>query len=169
MVMKKEIWLAVLIGSLFCTSIAFAQLSEFQKRMMKQMRKKMWGKVLVTNKMKQSGTLASATPNKAVRGKALFNNSLLGTNGKSCGSCHIEGQKPLDGRKVDNRTIASIQYHYEHSVGGEKVIEADKLDKLIAYFNSLASQQSGSTKFPTSKFSPGQATQTQQEMVDDEW
>lgn len=167
--MKKEIWLVVLIGSLFSSSIAVAQLSELQKRMMKQMRKKMWSQVLGNKTGTQSSTPTSATPNKAVRGKALFNDSLLGTNGKSCGSCHIEGKKPLDGRKVDNRTIASIQYHYEHSIAGEKVITADKLDKLIAYFNSLARKKSGSKMFPASKVSPNQAPQRQPEMEEDEW
>lgn len=167
--MKKEIWLVVLVGFLFCASAAFSQITNFQKQMREQMQKKMRGKVLSVGTGTQPSTPALATSMKAAQGKAIFNDSSLGTNGKSCGSCHVDGQKPLDGREVDNRMIVHAQYHYEHSIGGERVMAADKLDKLVAYFNSLASKKSGSMMFPTGNSSQGRVPNTQQEMEDDQW
>lgn len=182
--MKKEIWLAVLIGSLFSVSIAYAQLSDFQKQMMEQMQKKMMGggggggaaTGGVMPGTQQPTIPAATTPMEVTQGKAIFNDSSLGTNGKSCGSCHVEGKKPLDGRKTDNRLVAFVQYCYEHAIGGQKVIEADKLDKLISYFASLGSNKQGSTMFPARAPSQGgqipmqqQSPMMQGEQEEDAW
>ena len=114
------------------------------------MQKKMMGKGAGagTTGTQQPTIPAATTPMEVAQGKAIFNDSSLGTNGKSCGSCHVEGKKPLDGRKVDNRLVAFVQYCYEHAIGGQKVIAADKLDKLIAYLGSLGSKKPGATMFP---------------------
>jgi len=135
--MKKNILLVFLV-SLIGVSPAFAQVTDFQKKMMEEMQKKMMGKM-------GTATAPGAVPNaktptqvkEAQKGKKNFNDAALGTNGKSCGSCHIEGQKPLDGRNVDNRLIAFIQYCYEHAIDGQSVMDGVKLDQIVYYFKSL--------------------------------
>ncbi len=146
-VMKRKVWLGILVASLFGASTVFAQLSDFQKQMMEQMQKKMMGgggAGDATTGTQQPTIPVSTTPMVVTQGKAVFNDSSLGTNGKSCGSCHVEGKKPLDGREVDNRLVAFVQYCYEHAIGGQKVIDTDKLDKIIAYFDSFGSKSDAS-------------------------
>ncbi len=179
--MKKHIWLGILVASLFGVSAAFAQVTDFQKQMMEQMQKKMMGGGAGAGAgaagMQQPSTPASTTPMEVTQGKAIFNDSSLGTNGKSCGSCHVEGKKPLDGRKIDNRLVAFVQYCYEHAIGGQKVIETGKLDKLIAYFGSLGGEKPGGAMFQGNVPSQGGQVPMQQqspmmqqgEQEDDAW
>ena len=157
--MKKEVWIVALIAYVFGVSIAFAQTTDMQKQMMEQMQKKMMGGGMGAGGLQQPGTSAT----EATQGKGIFSDSSLGTNGKSCGSCHVEGKKPLDGRKVDSRLVAFVQYCYEHAIGGQKVMVGDKLDKLIAYFRSLSSGNSGSSAFPGAAPSQGGQIPMQQQ------
>lgn len=143
--MKKNI-LLMFLASLIGASPAFAQITEFQKRMMEEMQKKMMGKMGTSTA--PGAVPASKTPTQAKeakKGKKLFNDPAMGTNGKSCGSCHIEGQKPLDGRKIDNRLIAFIQYCYEHAIDGQSVMDEVKLDQIVYYFKSLRAKEGEKT------------------------
>ena len=136
----SRIFLLVALFGLIVVPASFAQeMSEFQKQMMEQMMQQTRQK-MQSGETKPPGDMSLPGPesSEAVgQGKEIFNASSLGTNGKSCGSCHKEGKKPLAGQKVDNHMIAYVQYCYEHAIGGKKVIDKVKLDKLMAYLKSL--------------------------------
>jgi hypothetical protein len=143
----KKILLAVVSLGLLVASVSFAQdMSDFQKQMMQQMMQQNM------QKFQQGGTEAPGFAQRkevADKGRALFNDSSLGTNGKSCGSCHQEGQAPLDGRVVNHYLAAYVQYCYEHALAGKKVIDKDKLDQIMSYFGSLRVAKSATqTKMP---------------------
>lgn len=152
--MKKKILLMLLV-SLMGISPAFAQITDFQKKMMEEMQKKMMGKMGTATAPGAVPTSKTPTQVKeAKKGKKLFNDVSLGTNGKSCGSCHIEGQKPLDGRKVDNRLIAFVQYCYEHAIDGQSVMDGVKLDQIVYYFKHLYTQKKEEGSKSTIKRTP---------------
>jgi cytochrome c len=156
--MKKNILLMLLV-SLIGVSPALAQVSEFQKKMMEEMQKKMMGKMGTATAPGAVPTSKTPTQAKeAKKGKKLFNDVALGTNGKSCGSCHIEGQKPLEGRKVDNRLIAFIQYCYEHAIDGQSVMDGVKLDQIVTYFKNLHAEEKVGKRATTKKAPTKQET-----------
>lgn len=148
--MKKVIGLGVVVLFISLMGVfpasAQSNMTDFQKQMMNQRQNQMrsgWG-----NQPFNTPT-SFATPLQANAGKDVFNDTFLGTNGKSCGTCHQKGVKPLDGSNIDDHSIATIQYCYEHAIGGQKVIPADKLEKLITYFRSFGKKAPGLT-FPNS-------------------
>ena len=156
--MKKKI-LLVLLASLMGISPAFAQVTDFQKKMMEEMQKKMMGKMGTATAPGAVPTSKTPTQVKeAKKGKKIFNDVSLGTNGKSCGSCHIEGQKPLDGRNVDNRLIAFIQYCYEHAIDGQSVMDGVKLDQIVSYFKNLHAEEKKGKKTTIKKTPAKQET-----------
>jgi mono/diheme cytochrome c family protein len=155
--MQKKRLILVLTSLIMLSAPAlFAQnMNDFQRQMMETMMKQN------REKMQKGETqlpgFASIKQKEVEKGKDLFNDTTLGTNQKSCGSCHQEGQKPLDGRKVDNQLIAYIQYCYQEALGGTKVIDKDKLDSLVTYFNSLDKNQTENAIQPDSELpSPSQ-------------
>ncbi len=150
--MRKDVWLVILLASMLGTSLAFAQGTDFQKNMMQQMQNKMMGKMGTNTQPSAPTPTTPIQAKEGVKGKELFNDKTLGTNGRSCGTCHSEGDKPLEGRNVDNWLVSFVQYCYEHALGGEKVMPTDKLDKMIAYFKSLNSKKKSKPGF-----SPGSA------------
>ena len=113
----KGIFCAALFCGLVMSSVSFAEeANDMQKMMMEKMKKQ-------TSQSKD--------------GEAVFNDTTLGTNGKSCGGCHAEAQKIVEKHPVDNHLAAYIQYCYEHALNGTKVIDKEKLDKMMAYFTVL--------------------------------
>ena len=160
--MKKKLWLVVLLAFLFGSSPVFAQLSDFQKKMMEQMQQKMRSGAVSTaggGFSAQPNAPVSSSPMQTKEGKALFNNVSLGTNGKSCGTCHAEGKKPLDGSGVNNHVVAYIQYCYEHAIGGKKVIAADKLEKIVVYIQSAGQTSPGLAPDMPNRAEPMQGVQ----------
>ncbi len=84
-----------------------------------------------------AGCSASTLPaGDAARGKALFADTTLGTNGKTCNTCHTEmgrGEKSLVGKKPYEHTIRDcIQAALQGDPGQEQAV-AD----LKAYIGSL--------------------------------
>lgn len=141
-----RVFLLVVLFGFIVVPASFSQdMSEFQKQMMQQMMEKNRGNIQSGGGQPPSDISAPGPESNeaANQGRIIFNDSSLGNNGKSCGSCHQEGEKPLAGHKVNNRTVAYVQYCYEHAVGGKKVIAKVKLDKLMAYLRSLQKSASG--------------------------
>jgi len=79
---------------------------------------------------------SSLPPGDAVRGKALFADTSLGTNGKSCNACHTDlgkGEKSLVGKKAFEHTIRDcIQAALQGDPGQEQAVS-----DLKAYIESL--------------------------------
>jgi mono/diheme cytochrome c family protein len=138
----NRVLVGVVVLGLAVASASFAQdIGEFQRQMMERMMQQNREKM----QKGEADLPGFAKVGVADRGKAIFNSTSLGNNGKSCGSCHQEGQGPLDGRQVDNHLVAYVQYCYEHALGGEKVIAGDKLDKIMGYLKSLQKSQASSS------------------------
>ncbi len=140
---SKKILLAVIsLGLIFVPALFAQDMTEFQKQMMERMRQQTMQKTMQQTQGGQNLGEESQPPGFAAvalsgDGKRVFNDPTLGTNGKSCGSCHQVGKKPLAGQKVNNHLAAYVQYCYEHALAGKKVIEKDKLNKIMAYFESF--------------------------------
>jgi len=116
------------------------QMQDMQQQMMQAMQKQM-----MQNMGGAGGMQPGASPAKAgvptertAAGEAVFSDTGLGTNGKSCKTCHSRlGEKPLDGRKVDNYLSAVVQYCYVNALKGKSVIGRKKLNAIVDYFTSL--------------------------------
>ena len=71
-------------------------------------------------------------------GVSAFSDTNIGTNGKSCKSCHSKpGEKPLEGRKVNAYLISSIQYCYNNAMKGNGVIDGKKLERIVDLFRYI--------------------------------
>ena len=79
---------------------------------------------------------ASLPPGDAVRGKALFADTTLGTNGQSCNTCHTDmgrGEKSLVGKRPFEHTIRDcIQSGLQGDPGKDQAVS-----DLKAYVESL--------------------------------
>ena len=134
---KKVLLVIIALGLAFIPASFAQDMGEFQKQMMQQMMQQNMQKFQGGEAGQQGFPSIDKDKTTTTQGKALFNDSSLGSNGKSCGSCHQEGEKPLDGRDINHHLVAYVQYCYEHALGGEKVIGQAKLDKIMSYFVSL--------------------------------
>jgi len=79
------------------------------------------------------------------KGKSLFNSTKLGTNGKSCNSCHADGGS-IDGTKSSYSILGSEQSNIEDAANfciemalSGKALEknSDKMKDLAAYLSTL--------------------------------
>ncbi len=79
------------------------------------------------------------------KGKALFNNINLGTNGKSCNSCHADG-KNIDASKQTYSILGSKQESVEDAVNfciemalSGKPLEKDskQMEDMVSYLKDL--------------------------------
>lgn len=81
------------------------------------------------------------------RGKTLFNDKNLGTNGNTCGTCHPDGQG-LEGvaGKKEWKTPAGSHKTLEEAInicitmalkGKSLDVKSDQMKDLVAYINSL--------------------------------
>lgn len=79
---------------------------------------------------------SSLPPGDAARGQALFADPTLGTNGKSCNTCHTElgrGEKNLVGKRPFEHTIRDcIQAALQGDPGNDQAVS-----DLKAYIESL--------------------------------
>jgi len=68
-------------------------------------------------------------------GRAVFLDTGLGTNGKSCSTCHSEnGNKPLRGKETGADFLVATQYCYNNFLSGKGIIPKDKLRAIKDYF-----------------------------------
>ncbi len=79
------------------------------------------------------------------KGKSLFNSAKLGTNGKSCSSCHPDGRN-IDGSKSSYSILGSEQSNIEDAANfciemalSGKALEKNsgKMKDLAAYLSTL--------------------------------
>ena len=75
------------------------------------------------------------------KGKALFNDPKLGTTGKSCNSCHPDGQNIQNAgtrRDIDRVINACIT----HSIKGKALApQSIEMQSLLLYIKSLSAKQ----------------------------
>jgi cytochrome c len=74
------------------------------------------------------------------RGKELFNNTALGTNGKSCATCHAGGKKLEDAATYDTKKLEKIvnQCIVNALKGSALAPGSPDLTSLVAYLKTLA-------------------------------
>ncbi len=140
--MKRYYFLGIAVLFMLGISLSASaqqKMTDFQRQMREKIMQQTMQQVQGGKIQPPAGAAGQVAPAKAViDGKSLFNDPSLGTNGKSCGSCHkTEGEGPLDGRAVDSHYVAYIQYCYEHALAGKEVIERNSIQKLTAYLKSL--------------------------------
>ena len=79
------------------------------------------------------------------KGEAIFNDSSLGTNGKSCNSCHPDG-KGIEASKKTFKILGTKQESIEGAVNfciemalSGKALEKDseKMNDLVSYLNTV--------------------------------
>lgn len=85
-----------------------------------------------------SGVVA-ATQHEATaeQGKALFNDTKLGTSGESCNSCHPDG-KGLENAGMKKDLKATINKCIEKALQGKKLGDKSvEMESLVLYIKSL--------------------------------
>ena len=89
-----------------------------------------------------SGTAAAMRHEATVeKGKALFNDPGLGTNGRSCGECHKNGQgieKASDRQNIANIVNGCITHMLKGNALKENSVE---MQSLIMYIKSLGNKK----------------------------
>ncbi len=117
------------------------QMEDMQKSMMRSMQEQMMksmGSGGMGGGARSTSSRVTVSAERARAGEAVFADSGLGTNGKSCKTCHAQaGKKPLDGRKVNSHLIAFVQYCYNNALKGQGIMAESKLNALTDYFTSL--------------------------------
>lgn len=90
------------------------------------------------------GVLASAAlvagQDPIERGKELFNSARLGTNGKSCATCHPGGSKLEETASYDDKELIKVinQCVKESLKGKPPAADSADMQALIAYIRSVA-------------------------------
>lgn len=78
-------------------------------------------------------------------GEALFNSADLGTNGKSCNTCH-SGGKDIDGRKNTYTILAkkqdsikdAVNFCIEMALSGNPLEkDSEKMEDIVSYLKTL--------------------------------
>jgi cytochrome c len=74
------------------------------------------------------------------RGKELFNSTTLGTNGKSCASCHAGGKKLEEAAGYDQKQLEQIvnQCIVNALKGNALASGSPDLTSLVSYLKTLA-------------------------------
>lgn len=88
-----------------------------------------------------SASLAMAAGQPSLeRGKELFNSTILGTNGKSCASCHAGGKKLEEAAGYDQNQLEMIvnQCIVKALAGKAFAPGSPDLTSLVAYLKTLA-------------------------------
>lgn len=75
----------------------------------------------------------------AEHGKKLFNSTSLGTNGKSCASCHPDGKGLEDAADYDQETLTKLANKcIEKALKGKTLADdSPDLSSLVMYMNTL--------------------------------
>lgn len=74
------------------------------------------------------------------KGKALFNDPKLGTTGKSCGSCHVDGAKLDKAVGKDEKALAeTVNKCIAANLKGKALdVNSDDMKNIVAYVQSVA-------------------------------
>ncbi len=85
-------------------------------------------------------SLALAAGPSLERGKELFNNKELGTNGKSCATCHAGGKKLEKAAAYDEGELADIINNcIARTLKGKQMdTDSDDMKSLIMYIRTFA-------------------------------
>jgi cytochrome c len=90
------------------------------------------------------------------KGKSLFNDSNLGTNGKSCNSCHAGGMN-IDGSKETFSILGSEQESVENAVnfciemalnGKPLGQDSEKMNDMVSYLKTLKVKKKTESETP---------------------
>ena len=100
---------------------------------------RMWLLTLCALALTANLCVAAGQPS-ADRGKELFNNTSLGTNGKSCASCHSRGAGLDDASAYDTEKLKMItnQCIIKSLEGSPLPLGSPDLVSLVMYLKSLA-------------------------------
>ncbi len=88
-------------------------------------------------------SLALAAGPSMEKGKELFNNTALGTNGKSCATCHRDGKRLEGAAAIDDGELAgTVNQCIERTLAGKSLDPAsDNMKSLIMYIRSFANSE----------------------------
>ena len=83
---------------------------------------------------------SAAAQDPVERGKTLFNSTRLGTNGKSCATCHAEGSKLKETASYDDGELVKVINHCIKEALAGKAPSAYSADMkaLVAYIRAVA-------------------------------
>ena len=87
-------------------------------------------------------TVASAADAPSVEwGSKLFNSSSLGTNGRSCATCHLDGKGLEDVADSGGEALANIANQcIAKALKGEKLgVDSPEMASLVLYMKTLGS------------------------------
>ena len=90
-----------------------------------------------------TGVALATVQDPAVRGAELFNSSRLGTNGKSCSTCHPNGSKMEGAAGYDDSELIKVvnQCIRESLAGKPPPAKSADMKALIKYIRTVAPYQ----------------------------
>jgi len=92
------------------------------------------------------GMVVAAPEISIEKGKALFNDPKLGTNSKTCGTCHMDG-KGLERSGANADLVRVINGCIVGPLRGKALEDTSaEMQSLVLYIKSLAGKQSGVKK-----------------------
>ncbi len=115
-----------------------------------------WKKLLIVVLFVTALSAGTVYSGDVKKGKELFKDSMLGTNGKSCNSCH-SGGKNIDGSKETFSILGSEQESVEDAVNfcikmalnGKPLEKSDaKMEALASYLRTLRGKKEIESETP---------------------
>jgi mono/diheme cytochrome c family protein len=90
-----------------------------------------------------TGMALAAVPDPVERGRELFNSTRLGTNGKSCSTCHPNGIKMEETASYDDGELIKVinQCIKESLAGKPPAAKSADMQALVAYIRSVVNRQ----------------------------
>lgn len=103
------------------------------------MRKSVCVSMLFALSVWATAALAADAPS-LEQGKALFENEKLGTNGKSCATCHMGGKKLEWAATYDEEKLAGIvnQCVKQALKGTPLAADSDEMKSMVMYIKTFA-------------------------------
>lgn len=100
---------------------------------------KIWGIIIFTFALLASMTIAAEEPTVG-KGQELFNGTKLGTNGKSCASCHHDGNGLRNAADYDEARLAGIVNQcIAKPLKGEPIAtDSTEMKSLLMYIRTFA-------------------------------
>jgi cytochrome c len=89
-----------------------------------------------------TGAAQAAGPDPVERGKELFTSARLGTNGKSCATCHPNGSKLEETASYDDGELIKVinQCIKESLAGKPPAAKSADMQALVAYIRSVVNR-----------------------------
>lgn len=115
-----------------------------------------WNKLLMAVLFVTALSAGTAYSGDVGNGKALFNDVNLGTNGKSCNSCHADGNN-IDASKQTYSILDSEQESVEDAVNfciemalSGKPLEKDskQMEDMVSYLKTLKGKNKAKSETP---------------------